>query len=107
MRFEPDPWLARFLDRDVYRVSWAAAPSPDLVAETIAATRSRSAFYYTKISTERVDQVRTLCGAGFAVVDVQITFERAPDDQPGRQTRPGLLVRDARATDHGDVLDIA
>jgi ribosomal protein S18 acetylase RimI-like enzyme len=109
MYIEPDVWLADILGRDVYRLVCSNDHNADseAVREVITGARGRSAFYYAKVPTQRVNQVRALCGGGFSVVDVQVTFERAPDGLAGHWTRPGLHVRDITHPDHADVLDIA
>jgi ribosomal protein S18 acetylase RimI-like enzyme len=109
MNLEADPWLAGILGRDVYRLAWPNDHPVDseAVREILANTRGPFAFYYAKVPTQRVDLVRTLCGGGFSVVDVQVTFERAPDGEAGRPTRPGLPVRDIGPADHAAVLNIA
>jgi ribosomal protein S18 acetylase RimI-like enzyme len=112
MRIEPDAWLASILGNDVYRVCWEA-PSADLSAgalalrDALASTRGRSAFYYAKVPSRAVDQVRIFCGAGFFVVDVNVTFERTPNFHPALKQRPGIVVRDMSSADHTEVLDIA
>jgi len=112
MRIEPDPWLASILGRDVYRLSWSGK-SADLsvgveaLRGALTDSRGPSAFYYTKVPAQAIDPVRVLCGVGFSVVDVSVTFERAPDAHAGLQTRPWIIVRQIRPADHAGVLDIA
>jgi dTDP-4-amino-4,6-dideoxy-D-galactose acyltransferase len=112
MRLERDPWLAEILGHDVYRVVWGTesaylGASAETFPDALAAANRQAAFYYAKVPSQAVDQVRTLCAAGFFVVDVNVTFERIPDDGPEPQRRPGILVRDMRSTDHTGLLDIA
>jgi ribosomal protein S18 acetylase RimI-like enzyme len=112
MRIEPDAWLAEVLGHPAFRVYWPAPPT-DLSAgaeaprAALAGSPAGSAFYYAKVPARGVDQVRALCSLGFAVVDVNVSFERSPDAHTGLPTRPWIQVRDMRPADHADVLDIA
>jgi dTDP-4-amino-4,6-dideoxy-D-galactose acyltransferase len=112
MRLEPDPWLAKILGHDVYRVI-CGTPSADISAsaealhDALSGARRQATFYYAKVPSQAVDQVRVLCGAGFFVVDVNVTFERTPDASSPAQPRPGIVVRDMRPTDHTVILDVA
>jgi ribosomal protein S18 acetylase RimI-like enzyme len=112
MRVEPDPWLAQVLGHDAYRVSLGAL-SADLGADaralhdSLAGTCGRAGFYYAKVPSQAVDQLRLFCGAGFSVVDVNVTFERTADLNPGLQPRRATLVRDMRPADHAEILGIA
>lgn len=108
MRIEPDPWLAGILGQDVFRISSSSSYSgAQSLRDALMEARSRSAFYYAKIPTQAVEQVRILCSAGFFVVDVNLTYERLPEREPGLAPRAGISVTDLRPATHAGVLDIA
>jgi ribosomal protein S18 acetylase RimI-like enzyme len=61
-----DAWLSEVMARPVWRVDG----SGDL-AELV----TKPGFYFAKVATDRVRDVRTLTTAGFALVDTAVTFE--------------------------------
>jgi dTDP-4-amino-4,6-dideoxy-D-galactose acyltransferase len=109
MRLEADLWLAGVLGRDVYRVCWPAAGAMDLHAwrVAVAGCGARPAFFYAKVPTCQVENVRALCREGFIVVDVNVTFERHPGAETGPSRAEAIRVRDARPEDYDAVLEIA
>ena len=106
MRVEADPWLAGILGHDVFRVADPSAGAETL-RDALASGRGQSAFYHAKVPCQAADQVRVFCAAGFFVVDVNLTFQRTPDCDPGRQPRPGIVVREIRPADYPQILDVA
>jgi ribosomal protein S18 acetylase RimI-like enzyme len=112
MRIEPDSWLAGILGQDVYRICWSSSPfetrdSAQELRDALATTQNPSAFYYAKVPTQAVEQVRVLCSVGFFVVDVNLTYERLPQRDPDLVPRAGIVVLDLRPAIHAEVLDIA
>src|SRR5262245_55342122 len=109
MHLERDPWLADVLGQDAYRVCWPAAGATDLHPwrAAVAGCGTRPTFFYAKLPTRHVEYVRTLCREGFAVVDVDVSFERAPGAETGLSPAEEVRVRDARPEDHDAVLEIA
>jgi ribosomal protein S18 acetylase RimI-like enzyme len=78
MEISEDLWLASIFARPVFRVSLSGdeSPSADLLLDHV--DRQQSAFYYAKVDTGRIAQVRALSAAGFTVVDVNITLGLDP-----------------------------
>jgi GNAT superfamily N-acetyltransferase len=108
---KPDPWLAGVFGCDVFRVAIAAAPEGDASRPDglLAAARGGRAFFYAKVPTARVDVVKRLTAVGFSVVDVGVTFERAPGGAllPQAGAGPGVIIRDAAPADRDALLDCA
>ncbi len=96
-----DRWLAGVLGRPAFRVDTGV--DPGRVREHAA--WQRAAFYYVKVDAQDTAAVRALAEAGFAVVDVNITLDRAPGAVP--DVPASVEVHDVRAEDHPAVLDIA
>ena len=112
MRIEPDTWLAGIFGYPTFKVSRGADPSqrlsPSLSVRTLCESAcGQAAFFYAKIPTARVDDVRMLGAAGFTVVDVNVTFEREPAELPDWQAGHGAIIRDLLPADFGTVCDIA
>jgi len=63
---QPDPWLAEVMRRPVFRVEGSG--NTDELALT-------TGFYFAKVATDRVADVRALERRGFGVVDTNVTFE--------------------------------
>lgn len=106
-RVEPDPWMAGVFGHDVYRVTPGHSMADmSVVREHVRARPGGPAFYYAKVPTTRVDQVRSLGAVGFSIVDVAVTFERAPGGRVP-ESATSLLVRPAHAEDRDEVLRIA
>jgi ribosomal protein S18 acetylase RimI-like enzyme len=104
---EPDAWLAGIFGHPVFKV---VVPDRDKAwrpADGLALPEEGTAFYYARVPTARVDQVRGLCAAGFTPVDVGITLERAGPPDSGAGAGPGVVVRDLRPADVAPVLEIA
>lgn len=111
MRIDPDPWLESILGYRVFRVVPSTAlqsfPSEKGEDKTIFVTAGRGrAFYYAKVPTLNVAQVRAFTGAGFAVVDVSVTFSRPPGPIEGT-SEPRIRVADVEPGEHEAVLRIA
>jgi ribosomal protein S18 acetylase RimI-like enzyme len=106
MAVHADAWLATVLGRQVFRVETGAAPAQlrDEVAAHIALQRVPS-FYFAKIDTSDVSQMRALSVNGFYVVDVNVTLEL---DQPQPMAQnPAITVATHQPGDSDAVLDIA
>jgi ribosomal protein S18 acetylase RimI-like enzyme len=102
MKVEHDPWLAEVLGCDVYRVSPAAGSQS---RPRVLQPSHTTAFYYAKVPATQVGLVRGLCAEGFAVVDVNVTFER-PTGGELPQATPNVVVRDVQPADGEAVLAI-
>lgn len=102
---ERDAWLSDALGREAFRVLF-----PDLDAAERAAADGNvpappaGAFLTAKVPADRIGLVRGLSAAGFCVVDMNITLERAPD---AGALRGDTGVRTARPGDEASVLEIA
>jgi ribosomal protein S18 acetylase RimI-like enzyme len=78
MEILEDSWLAAILARPVFRVSLSGDEPPSVDALRDHSVRRSPAFYYAKIETSNVAQVRGLSAAGFYVVDVNVTLSLEP-----------------------------
>ncbi|HEV3027355.1 MAG TPA: hypothetical protein VG457_07260, partial [Planctomycetota bacterium] len=78
MEILEDPWLAAIFGRPVFRVSLSNDETPSPQALRDHSGRHASAFYYAKVETSRLTQVRGLAAAGFMVVDVNVTLSLGP-----------------------------
>jgi len=68
-----DAWLSEVMARPVFRVDGTGA-TDDLAAHV---RDQRNGFYFAKVATDQVTDVRALSRHGFAVVDTSVTFELA------------------------------
>jgi ribosomal protein S18 acetylase RimI-like enzyme len=84
-----DGWLAAIVGHPVYRLEGDLAGAGPRVAAH--AGSQPAALYYARVDTDRVEEVRGLTAAGFAVVDVGVTLGReAREAPPGPgPARPG------------------
>lgn len=97
MAIASDEWLARVLERPVYKV---AGP-----LEEGELARAGRGFFYAKVDVRDVERVRALTRAGFFVVDVNVTF--AHEARAARVEAPAdVLVSRAGSGDEA-VLAIA
>lgn len=106
MTVHEDKWLSEVLGRPSFRVDLPKADE-DSFREVDSHQRGReAAFYFAKIETGEVDQVRLLGRAGFFVVDVNVTFELT---DPARLSSTDLPVEVGEVTSasKGRVLHIA
>jgi len=105
MKLLPDAWLSKIFGYDVIRVVLEKDDLPEPGAVFPQATLPPRAFYYAKVPVTSVEQAGRLTQAGFRVIDVNVTFEREPEQQTGINS--SVLVRDIRPGDEDAVLDIA
>ncbi len=102
-----DPWLSAQLGHEVFRVDWpgpeAAGPSAARLNEH--AQRHSGAMYAAKVPAGDIASVQALSGAGFYVVDVNITLTRRSGPVP--RVDPMVRVRVCEPADREGVLDIA
>lgn len=109
---EPDDWLAAQFERPVYRMAFVGATrrgvNHHLVRGALAhEVGNGPAFVYAKVATEEPASLAALTQAGFRVVDVNLTLERAPDAGLAPAEPPGVEIRPAQAADKGAVLKVA
>jgi ribosomal protein S18 acetylase RimI-like enzyme len=109
LKITADEWLAGIFGCEVFKVALATdgAETPAALLREFQPGVRPPGFYYAKVPTQAVDQVRLLAGAGFGVVDVNITLER----QPGRPDSGGegsaAVIRQAVDRDHDPLLELA
>ena len=108
MKIAKDNWLSGVWGHDVFRIDVAAsdqgAALGDYVSQHIC--EQKQAFYFTKIDTAQIEQVRTLSRTGLFVVDVNVTFQL--DRVPVLSPPPfPVVVREVRDEDAEAVLAIA
>lgn len=103
MKFARDAWLSEVFGYDVFKLN--------LESDEILDSKSifpkelpKCAFYYAKVPATAVSQVGDLTNAGFRVIDVNVTFEREPENIT---TNENIIVRDVKPEDEIDVLNIA
>ncbi len=112
MRIEADAWLSRIFDYPVFKLSLPVESQDGSLFEIsskvlCASAQAKNAFYYAKVPTTHVGLVQLLTATGFTVVDVNVTFERQPAEQPDWTDGRKVIVRDVLPKEHGSVLDIA
>ncbi len=90
----PDPWLAEVMRRPVFRVEGSGS------ADELALAPG---FYFAKVASDRVADVRALERRGFGVVDTNVTFELQREVVVDTDVEVGELV----AADADAVLAIA
>jgi GNAT superfamily N-acetyltransferase len=91
-----DAWLAEVMSRPVFRVDGSGD------AAAVQAHRRRG-FYFAKIATDNIADVRTLAQLGFVVVDTNVTFEHVRDVAVASE----VSVGDIAASEADAVLAIA
>jgi len=113
LRIETDPWLQRQLGIAVLVVRLGTEDSAwHVVREEISRALRESvgdSFFHAKIPVERVEQVAALTSAGFAVVDVNVTYSR-DSGPPGEATgteRAEIEIRPLTAVEGTDVIELA
>ena len=111
MRVDPDPWLGTILGYQTFRVtafdsSQGTVPEDRNFKEVFRTSVQGRAFYYTKVPTLNVAHVEGFTRAGFAVVEVNVTFSRQPEPVEHRPN-PDVIVKDVEPREHEVVLKIA
>jgi len=112
-----DSWLSEIFGYPVFRIeaddraadAWQTAlPLGDLIRDH--ESRHPDAMYYAKVGADRIETVRQLTGAGFYVVDVNVTFGMPAADLAG-PTGPAHsrrhVIREVAREHHEAVLRIA
>lgn len=94
-----DPWLSDVMARPVFRVDGNGATN-ELEAHLRA---QKVGFYFVKVRTDRVADVRELARLGFGLVDTAVTFELVHE----RPVESAIVVRECTADDADAVLAIA
>jgi len=89
-----DAWLSDVMARPVWRVDGSGA-----IDELVR----MPGFYFAKVATDRVADVRTLTSAGFAVIDTAVTFELTHEVE----VKTAIEVRECSDADGEAVLAIA
>lgn len=100
--FQSDRWLSEVMERPVWRV---LPDKPDI--DLLSVAGRRTAFFYTRVPTSRVAHVGQLMQAGFRVVDVNITLERAPAHASSKHNFRDIQVVDYKPEYETAVLQIA
>lgn len=117
MKIDRDAWLAEIFGHEVFKITVEPdrPGAPDL-RETIAkhqlarmndAVAEQPLFYYARVRTDRVDVVRDLTQSGFAVVDVNLTFECRPSAPARKTIGEPVAVREIFPEEHQAALRIA
>ena len=99
MNIHEDAWLTAVFGYPVFAVEEGSAAEIDRHA-----AGSPRAFYFAKVPVDRVERVDELTGAGFSVVDVNVTFAREPTPAP---PAPPVSVAPLRPQDGDAVAEIA
>jgi ribosomal protein S18 acetylase RimI-like enzyme len=111
LRIVPDNWLSGIFGYPSFKIEEEEDSSG--ISNTVTSDRiihssgGESAFFYARISTNRIDTMRSLLKAGFYVVDVSVTFERKPDYGPVPLKNKGITVRRSVQSDRKGVIEIA
>ena len=104
MEILEDRWLSAMFARPVFRLSLSVDEHPAMDGWRDHAHRLPAAFYYARVESSRVGQVRALNAAGFHVVDVAITLTLEP---PWPSAKPAVPVSTARPEEEGPLAEIA
>lgn len=96
-----DRWLAGVFGRPAFRIDAGV----DVEQVRAHALGRPAAFYYAKVDARDPRTVQALGGAGLAIVDVNVTLDRAPGPAPAGPA--SVDVHDVHAEEHAAVLDIA
>ena len=104
MKFVPDEWLGGVLGYDVFRIDLEPNEPVETAQILPMKAMSHKSLVYVKIPATHIQQMGAFTTAGFKVIDVNVIFEREPQQLvlDGRVT-----VREARPEDEGSVLNIA
>lgn len=102
MRIVEDGWLGQIMGCSAFRVDVVEGGNAQAVADH--AREQKNAFYFSKVPTERIADVKALTRVGFDVVDVNVTFEMAP---PTDTRRLRVDVGECTPAAVDAVLDIA
>ena len=103
---QPDAWLAEILGKPAFRVNATAAENIGEIVRAHVADQ-KSAFYFAKIDTARVDLVLSLSRSGFFVADTNTTFELNRPSEFSSPLPPSVSVREFRASDEDAILNVA
>jgi len=104
MKFARDGWLSEVFEYDVFKLN---TENDEIIDSKILFPKDSlpsHTFYYAKVPVTSVSQVGALTNAGFRVIDVNVTFERQPENI---MTNESIIVRDVKREDESDVLQIA
>ncbi len=107
--FVPDGWLSQVAGRPSYRYcggSVAAIGVSGIMAAMAEMAGGDNAFFYAKIGTARIVDLRTLELAGFFVVDTNVAMEWLAEGGLSRKAN-AVEVADARREQHAAIQDIA
>jgi len=112
MRIREDTWLANIFGHPVYRIFTDSVEDfgkkDDISRQVSENTNNQSsAFFYTKVGTEKVYSVRNLSTAGLYVVDVNISLRVTSDKVRIPSSLSGISVAEIRPEQYQAVLDIA
>lgn len=103
MKIVRDAWLSEVFGYDVFKIN--LENNETLVSKNIFPKElPQHAFYYAKVPVTSVSQVGDLTNAGFRVIDVNVSFERKPENITANEN---IIIRDVKPEDEIDVLKIA
>lgn len=107
MTVVPDAWLTAAMGRPSFAVHAANAQPADVVQALGAHEAPARAFYFAKVPALELEMVKALEGAGFAVVETSLQFQR-PIASGSRPPVPnGVTVSACEPRWKSAVLDIA
>lgn len=104
MKFARDAWLSEVFGYDAFKLNLENDEIIDSKNVFTKGSLPSRGFYYTKVPVHSVTQVGALTNAGFRVIDVNVTFEREPENITINEN---IIVRDVKPEDKIDVLNIA
>lgn len=97
--------MASMLGRDAFKLAFPRDCSAEQIRDGLR--EKQPAFYYAKLPTGAVAQLRVLSQLGFYVVDVSVTLERQPSNDTEQVGKSSGLIRDYDAERHHDLARIA
>ena len=112
MSVDRDVWLSEVFGHAVFKATPPAEPVEGVSAESVreallAAAGKGPAFFFCKVAVEQVGLVQVMTKAGFYVVDVNATFERAPARVKEPPVEGTTIVREISPAQREAVLEIA
>jgi ribosomal protein S18 acetylase RimI-like enzyme len=111
LTIDRDHWLSTIFGYDVYKATLVKGGIENLRGELVPILepegQGREAFVFSRVDTEKVDNLSALTGMGFEVVDVTVTLDRGTSPALPREVTAPVKMAHVEPRHHEDVLRIA